>query len=246
QSVTVGTNPLPQVIFYKTGTTTNIFPTSTGTTPGSFQLGAAANSQLTIVIEGRATVVGAAGLNLGAFIEPTITNASGTYSVVFHHASPSAALASVNGLDVGSFTLASPPVYERFGTMLFSSQAGSAQSFFGLTSQAGISGPPGIAFFVGPVITASPAPTVSGSATPSPSPSPSPSFSPTPLPYIPNVYAALVPGPVPASTLYPTNGVDSTDVNQSIPFNSENNLFIYAIDSTMSPSGLELIGTFNN
>jgi len=243
----VGTNPLPQVAFVQTGTQVNIFPpTSTGAAQ-TFQLGTAPGTNLTIVVEGRSKVVGSAGLNLGAFIEPTITNSSGTYAIVFHHASPSANLASPNGLDVGSIALSNPPVYLRLGSILFSSSSSTQQSFFGLTSQAAVVGPPGIGFFVGPTIvtTSTPVPVIT------PSPSPTPSVSPSSTGYVPRIYAAVVPGPaipIPSTTpsAFPVTGIDPANVNQSLPYNSDTSLFVYAIDSLTSPTGVTLIGTFSN
>lgn len=247
QSIQVGTNPLPQVAFVKTGTQTNIFPSQAGGAAQTFQLGTAPGSNLSIVIEGRANVVGSAGLNLGAFIEPVITNSvTGSYSVVFHHASPSAALAAPNGLDVGSVTIGATPVYTRLGQVLFSSSAGSTQSFFGVTNQPPVVGPPGISFFAGPTINVTPSPAPLPTTSPSPSPTPLPSVTPTASPYVPTVYAKLYPGPAPLGTNNQINGVDPANVNNSIPFNNDVNLFIYAIDSNVSPSGVELIGTFTN
>jgi len=245
QSIQVGTNPLPQVAFVKTGTQVNIFPSLASGQAQTFQLGTAPGTNLSIVIEGRTNVVGSAGLNLGAFIEPTIANTiAGTYAVVFHHASPSAALASPNGLDVGSVTLASAPVYTRLGQMLFSSSTGSTQSFFGVTNQPAVVGPPGIGFYIAPTINVTPSP--APLPTTSPSPSPTPAVTPTAAPYVPQTYAQLYPGPAPPGTKNQINGVDPANVNNSLPFQSDVNLFIFAIDSSVSPSGVELIGTFSN
>ena len=245
QSLQVGTNPLPQVAFVKTGTQTNIFPSTSGGAAQTFQLGTAPGSNLSIVIEGRANVVGSAGLNLGAFIEPAIVNTTtGTWAVVFHHASPSAALAAPNGLDVGTVTIGSSPVYTRLGQMLFSSSAGSTQSFFGVTNQPPVVGPPGISFFAGPTINVTPSP--APLPTTSPSPSPTPAVSPSPSPYVPTVYAQVRPGPALLGSSNQVNGVDPANVNNSMPFNTDVNLFIFAIDSNTSPTGVELIGTFSN
>ena len=247
QTVLVGTSPLPQVAFVQTGTQVNIFPALSSGAAQTFQLGAAPGTNLTIVVEGRQKVVGSAGLNLGAFIEPTITNSAGTYSIVFHHASPLAALAAPNGLEVGSIQLGSSPAYARLGSILFSSSSSNQQSFFGLTSQTAVTGPPGIGFYVAQslVATSTPVPVI----TPSPSPSPSPTPTTTASPYVPvTIYAQIYPGPSPAvqPTGFPIAGVDSTDVNNSLPFSNDTNLFVYVIDSLTSPTGVVLVGTFNN
>jgi uncharacterized protein DUF4397 len=245
QTVLVGTSPLPQVAFVQTGTQVNIFPALSSGAAQTFQLGAAPGTNLTIVVEGRQKVVGSAGLNLGAFIEPTITNSAGTYSIVFHHASPLAALAAPNGLDVGSILLGSSPVYTRLGSILFSSSSSNQQSFFGLTSQAAVTGPPGIGFFVAQtqVATSTPVPVIT------PSPSPSPSATPSASPFVPKtIYAEIDPGaaPFPTPTGFPISAVDPLNVNNSLPFNNDTNLFVYVIDSLTSPTGVVLIGTFNN
>jgi len=246
-SLTVGTTPLPQVAFVKTGTTTNVFP-SNGTTPQTFQLGAAANSKVTIVLEGRATLIGSLGLQVGAFVEPTITTSSGQYSVVFHHASPAASLASPYGVYVGYVELGSAPLYLAYGSMTFGTTNGTTASFIGVTNQPAYIGPPGVGFWSGPVIvsTATPIPVTSSTATPTPSPTPSA----TPIPS-PSVYAVTVPGPPiaipsPAGDSFSVTGVDSTNVNQSMPDGSNNVLYMYLIDSTTSQTGVQMIGTFTN
>lgn len=248
QTLTVGTNPLPQVAFVKTGTQVNIFPPVSGTTAQTFQLGAAAGSKLSVVVEGRAAFVGSLGLNIGAFVEPTLTTATGEYSVVFHHASPAASVAAPNGINVGQVQLGPAPVYTVYGQILFGSSAGSTQSLFGITGQPAYIGPPGVGFFAGPVVlaTATPVPVTSTSPTPTPSPTPTV----TPL-ASPTIFAVLVPGPPvvlpsPPGNSFPVTGVDPTDVNQSLPFNTDQNLFIYLIDSTSSPTGVQLIGTYTN
>ena len=247
QTVLVGTSPLPQVVFVQTGTQVNIFPALSSGAAQTFQLGAAPGTNLTIVVEGRSKVVGSAGLNLGAFIEPTITNSAGTYSIVFHHASPLAALAAPNGLEVGSIKLGSSPAFTRLGSILFSSSSSNQQSFFGLTSQSAVTGPPGIGFYVAQslVATSTPVPVI----TPSPSPSPSPTPTTTASPYVPQtIYAEIDPGaaPFPTPTGFPISAVDPLNVNNSLPFNNDTNLFIYVIDSLTSPTGVILVGTFNN
>ncbi|MGH7716581.1 MAG: DUF4397 domain-containing protein, partial [Vulcanimicrobiaceae bacterium] len=146
QSLTVGTQPLPQVAFVKTGTSTNIFPSS-GSQQQTFQLGAAVNSKVTVVVEGRATLVGSLGLEVGAFIEPTLNVPSGSYAVVFHHASPAASLASPNGVYVGSVALGAAPTYNLFGSMLFGSTNGSVSSLVGVNNQPAFIGPPGVGFW---------------------------------------------------------------------------------------------------
>jgi hypothetical protein len=250
QAVTVGSNPLPQMAFVKTGTQTNIFPPLTGGAAQTFQLGAGAGANLTIVVEGESTYIGARGLSLGAFIEPTISNNAGTYSIVFHHASPLAALASPGGLYVGEILFGSTNAFIVEGTMVFNSTNGTQQSLFGLSSQTAVAGPPGVGFYVGPapVPTATPVPV-------SPTPSPSASVTSTPVPVpSPTIYAAIMPGPAVTQSAvetnpainFPVSGVDTTNTNQSMPFNTDTNLFIYVIDSTSSPSGVQLIGTFNN
>lgn len=245
QMVLVGTSPLPQVAFVKTGTQVNIFPALSSGAAQTFQLGSAPSTNLTIVVEGRVKVVGSAGLNLGAFIEPTISNSSGTYSIVFHHASPLAALAAPNGLDVGSIQLGSSPTFARLGSILFSSSTSNQQSFFGLTSQTAVTGPPGIGFFVAQSVlaTSTPVPVIT------PSPSPTPSATATASPFVPQtIYAEIYPGPSPAvqPSAFPIAGVDASNANNSLPFNSDTNLFVYVIDSLTSPTGVILIGTFNN
>ncbi len=247
-TLTVGTSPLPQVAFVKTGTTTNIFP-SNGTTPQTFQLGAAPSSKLTVVVEGRASLIGALGLQVGAFVEPTVTPGSGLYAVVFHHASPAASAASPNGILVGTVALGPAPVYTAFGTMLFSTTNGSASSFVGLNNQPTFAGPPGVGFWAGPIVlpTATPIPVSTSTATPTPSPSPSA----TPI-ASPTVYAVVLPGPPavipsPAGDSFPVTGVDPNNVNQSMPDGSNAVLFVYLIDSTATPgTGSELVGTFTN
>ncbi|MGH7684976.1 MAG: DUF4397 domain-containing protein, partial [Vulcanimicrobiaceae bacterium] len=146
QSVTVGTSPLPQVAFVKTGTQTNIFPALAGGAAQTFQLGAGSGANLTIVVEGEATYIGARGLTLGAFIEPTITNATGTYAIVFHHASPLAALASPGGLFVGEILFSATNTFVELGSMNVNSTSGTSQSIFGLGSQGAVNGPPGVGF----------------------------------------------------------------------------------------------------
>jgi hypothetical protein len=203
QPITVGTSPLPQMAFVKTGTQTNIFPPLAGGAAQTFQLGAGAGAKLTIVIEGEASFIGSRGLTLGAFIEPTIANNPGTYSIVFHHASPLASLAAPGGLYVGD--------------ILFGSSATPVP------------------------VSPTPSPTATVTTTPAPVPSPT-------------IYAAIMPGPAVAQSAietnpaisFPVTGVDSANINQSLPFNTDTNLFIYVIDSTTTPSGVELIGTFNN
>lgn len=249
QSVAVGSSPLPQMAFVKTGTQTNIFPPLTGNTAQTFQLGAGGGSSLTIVVEGEASYVGARGLTLGAFIEPVISNAANTYSIVFHHASPLAALASANGLNVGEYNY-STTTWFVLGNMTFNNTSGSSTSLFGLQSQTAIVGPPGAGFYVGPetVITPTPIP-----VTPTPTPTATPTATasaPAPVPS-PTVYAAIVPGPptaLPSSAgnTFPVAGVDATNTNQSLPFNNDVNLFVYVIDSTTSPTGVQLVGTFSN
>ena len=246
QNLTVGTNPLPQVAFVKTGTQVNIFPPPSGSQAQTFQLGAAPATKLSVVVEGRAAFIGSLGLNLGAFVEPTITTATGEYSVVFHHASPAASLAAPFGINVGPVQLGSSPVYTTYGTILFGSTSGTVQSLFGLTGQPPYIGPPGVGFFAAPQIipTATPIPVTSTSPTPTPTPTVTPLASPT-------IYAVIVPGPPvvipsPANDNFPVTGVDSANVNQSMPFNTDQNLFIYLIDSTSSGTGVQLIGTFNN
>ncbi|HTX03033.1 MAG TPA: DUF4397 domain-containing protein [Candidatus Acidoferrales bacterium] len=246
-SLTVGTNPLPQVAFVKTGTTTNIFP-SNGTTPQTFQLGAAVNSKLTVVLEGRASLVGSLGLQVGAFVEPTLTTPSSEYSVVFHHASPAAAAASPYGVYVGYVELGSAPLYLAYGSMTFGTTNGTTASFVGVTNQPAYIGPPGVGFWSGPVIvaTATPIPVTSSTATPTPSPTPTA----TPIPS-PTVYAVTVPGPPiaipsPVGDSFPVTGVDTSNVNQSMPDGSNNILYLYLIDSTSSPTGVQMIGTFTN
>ncbi|HEY1726909.1 MAG TPA: DUF4397 domain-containing protein [Candidatus Baltobacteraceae bacterium] len=246
-SLTVGTQPLPQVAFVKTGTTTNLFPAN-GTTPQTFQLGAAANSKVTVVLEGRATLIGSLGLQVGAFIEPTITTPTSEYSVVFHHASPAAAAASPFGIYVGDIELGSAPLYLVYGTMSFGTTNGTTASFVGVTSQPAFVGPPGIGFWAGPVITATATPIPISSSSASPTPSPSPTAAPIPSP---TVYAATVPGPpinipAPSNDQFPVSGVDSANVNQSMPDGSNNELFLYLIDSTSSPTGSQMLGTFTN
>jgi len=247
-SQTVGTTPLPQVAFVKTGTTTNVFPNN-GTTPQTFQLGAAANSKVTVVLEGRSTLIGSLGLTVGAFIEPTLTVTSGDYAVVFHHASPAAALASPNGIYVGDVALGASPSYSSVGSMLFATTNGVGSSLVGVNNQPAYIGPPGVGFWTGPVVlaTATPIPVTSGTATPTPSPTPT---SATPIPS-PTVYAVLVPGPQinipqPPNDQFPVNGMDPNNVNQSMPDGSNNTLFIYLIDSTSSPTGVEMVGTYTN
>jgi hypothetical protein len=249
QSIAVGTTPLPQVAFVKTGTTTNIFPPLSGGAAQTFQLGAVAGTNLTVVVEGEVEYVGARGITLGSFIEPTITNTSGTYAIVFHHASPSAALAAPSGLSVGQIALGASPTFTVLGSMLFSTTAGNSSSLFGLVSQPAVTGPPGVGFYVGPTVVVTPTPTPVITTSPTPTPTPT-STAPAPV-TSPTIYAAIVPGPptpIPSSpgNPFPVVGVDSTDVNQSLPFNAENTLFVYVIDSTTSPTGVTLVGTFNN
>ncbi len=245
---TVGTTPLPQVAFVKTGTTTNVFP-SNGTTPQTFQLGAAVNSKVTIVLEGRAALIGSLGLQVGAFVEPTITTPpSGQYAVVFHHASPAASLAAPNGVYVGQVALGSAPLYTSLGSMLFTTTNGSSSAFVGINNQPAFIGPPGVGFWSGPVVvpTATPIPVTTASV----SPSPTATVAPTPI-SSPTVYAVTVPGPPinipsPPNNPFPVNGVDANNVNQSMPDGSNNELFMYLIDSTSSPTGAEMIGTYTN
>lgn len=250
QSVSVGTSPLPQMAFVKTGTQTNIFPALSGGAAQTFQLGAGAGANLTVVVEGEASFIGARGLSLGAFIEPTITNNTGTYSIVFHHASPLAASASPGNLFVGEILFGATNTFVVIGSIAFNSTSGTATSIFGLSNQAATVGPPGIGFYAGPapVATATPVPV-------SPTPSPTATVTTTPVPVpSPTIYGALMPGPAVAQSAiennppinFPVTGVDSANTNQSMPFNTDQNLFIYVIDSTASPSGVELIGTFNN
>jgi hypothetical protein len=248
-SLTVGTTPLPQVAFVKTGTQTNVFP-SNGTTPQTFQLGAAQNSKVTVVLEGRATLVGSLGLQVGAFVEPTITTQSSNYSVVFHHASPAAALASPYGVYVGYVELGSSPLYLAYGSMTFGTTNGTTASFIGVTNQPAYIGPPGVGFWSGPVIvaTATPIPVTSSTATAVPTATPTPTATPIPSP---SVYAVTVPGPPivipsPAGDNFPVTGVDATNVNQSMPDGSNNVLYMYLIDSTSSGTGVQMIGTFTN
>jgi hypothetical protein len=250
QSLTVGTNPLPQVAFVKTGTHTNIFPAANGSGPNgeTFQLGAAVNSKVTVVVEGRAALIGSLGLQVGAFIEPTITVTGTNYAVVYHHASPAANAAAPSGLNIGQITLGPQPVYLVQGSMLFSSTQGSATSLVGVSNQPAFIGPPGVGFYVGPsvVVTATPVPITSSTA----SPSPTPTVTATPI-ASPTVYAGLVPGPAvtginqPAGDTYPINGVDPNDTSQSMPDGTNNTLFTYVIDAN-SPTGCEMIGTFTN
>jgi hypothetical protein len=246
-SLTVGTSPLPQVAFVKTGTTTNIFP-SNGTTPQTFQLGAAVNSKLTVVLEGRAALIGALGLQVGAFVEPTITPSGSLYAVVFHHASPAASAASPTGILVGQVALGPSPVYTAFGSMLFATTNGSGSSLVGVNNQPAFVGPPGVGFWAGPVVvpTSTPIPVSTSSTTPTPSPSPTV----TPI-ASPTVYAVTLPGPAavipsPAGDSFSVTGVDSSNVSQSMPDGSNNILFCYLIDSTTSGTGVEMIGTFTN
>ena len=251
QTQTVGTAPLPSISFVKTGTTTSIFPSlnaspSPSSTPQGFQLGAAPNSKLTIVIEGRAAFVGSLGLNIGAFVEPVITNTSGQYSVVFHHASPAAGVASPSGLTVGQVALGANPLYSVQGQLEFGTATGAATSIFAVTGQPQYPGPPGVGFFAGPfiIVTATPVPV-------STSPTPTPSVSPTPSPLATTIYAVIVPGPpvilpTPTGNPFPVTGVDPANVNQTLPFNTDQTLAVYLIDSTSSPTGSQLIGTFNN
>jgi hypothetical protein len=252
QTIGVGTTPLPQVAFVKTGTLTNIFPPLTGNQAQTFQLGAVAGSVLTVVVEGLATQFGSRGLTLGSFIEPVVTNTGNTYTIVFHHASPAGNLASPQGLYVGQIAFGSPNVYTALGVMLFSSTSGSANSFFGLSNQGAVTGPPGIGFWVGPVIvaTATPVPVNTTTATPTPTPTATSAAVPSPT-----VYAAIVPGPPvaipsPGSNSFPVIGVDSANVNQVLPYpvgtETESSLFVYVIDSTTSPTGVTLVGTFAN
>lgn len=255
QSLAVGTSPLPQVAFVKTGTQVNIFPPLSGNTAQTFQLGAGAGTNLTVVVEGEASYPGntARALTLGAFIEPTISNATGSYSVVFHHASPLAALASANGLNVGEILFGATNTFYVLGNITFANTTGLTTSLFGVQSQAAITGPPGVGFYVGPetVATATPVP-----VTPTPTPTPTPTATataPVAVP-APTIYAAIMPGPAVLQSAIessPTNpftvtGVDSNNTNQSLPFNSDTNLFIYVIDSTSAPQGVTLVGTFSN
>ncbi len=247
-SLTVGTSPLPQVAFVKTGTSTNIFP-SNGTTPQTFQLGAATSSKLTVVVEGRASLIGSLGLQVGAFVEPTVTPATGLYAVVFHHASPAASAASPNGVLVGQVALGPSPSYTAFGSMLFATTNGSGSSLVGLNNQPTFTGPPGVGFWVGPVVipTATPIPVTTSSV----SPSPSPTSTVTPI-ASPTVYAVTLPGPAapipsPAGDSFPVTGVDMSNVNQSMPDGTNAVLFVYLIDSTATPgTGSEMVGTFTN
>ena len=252
QSLVTGTSPLPQVAFVKTGTQTNIFPNVSGAQQ-TFQLGAAAGSNLTVVVEGFASYVGSRGLTLGAFIEPVITNSTGTYAIVFHHASTLANLASPNGLEVGEILFGSggSNSFYDLGAMTFNSTAGTGSSIFGLSSQSAITGPPGIGFFVAPEIVATATPFPLTTTTPSPSPTPTASNTPVPTP---TLYAVIMPGPpvsqsavssVPLNP-FPIIGVDSANTNQSLPFNSDQSLFVYVIDSSTSPTGVNLVGTFSN
>ena len=248
QSLTVGTSPLPQVAFVKTGTSTNIFPAISGSTAQTFQLGAASNSKVTVVVEGRAALIGSLGLAIGAFIEPTLTVASGEYAVVFHHASPAASLAAPSGLYVGQVALGPAPSYTILGSMLFGSTNGTVNSLVGVNNQPPFIGPPGVGFWAGPVVlaTATPIPVTSTTATPTPSPTPSV----TPIPS-PSIYAVTVPGPAavipsPPGDSFAVTGVDSTNVNQSMPDGSNNILYMYLIDSTSSGTGTQMIGTFTN
>lgn len=247
---TVGTNPLPQVAFVQTGTQTNIFSPASGTQGQTFQLGAAPGTKVTVVVEGRKAFIGSLGLNIGAFVEPTITTPTGQYAVVFHHASPAASVAAPNGIVVGQVELGPVPIYLGQGTMLFGNVSGTIQSIFGLQAQPAYIGPPGVGFFAAPVVipTATPVPLSSTTATPTPVPSPTA----TPL-SSPTIYAVVLPGPPavlpsPANDNFPVTGVDSSNINQSMPFGtSDVNLFVYLIDSTATPgTGSELIGTFNN
>lgn len=247
QSLTVGTQPLPQVAFVKTGTSTNVFP-NIGSSQQTFQLGAAVNSKLSVVVEGRATLIGSLGLEVGAFIEPTLTVASGDYAVVFHHASPAASLASPNGVYVGSVALGVSPTYTLLGSMLFGSTNGTISSLVGVNNQPAFIGPPGVGFWSGPVViaTATPIPVTSATATATPTVAPSA----TPIPS-PSVYAVTVPGPPvvipsPAGDSFSVTGVDPNNVNQSMPDGSNNVLFIYLVDSTTSATGVQMIGTFTN
>ena len=253
QTQAVGTSPLPAVSFVKTGTQISIFNTSGGAspspsaTPQSFQLGTAPGTKLTIVIEGRAAFVGSLGLNIGAFVEPTITNASGQYAVVYHHASPAAAVMSPNGIAVGQVALQATPLYSFQGELAFSSIGGTSTSILSVTAQPAFVGPPGVGFFAGPVLlpTATPIPTGTGSPTPTPSPST------TPSPSVTALYAVIVPGPpvvFPSPTGNPiaVTGVDSTNINQTLPYNNDQTLFVYLIDDTASPTGVQLIDTFTN
>lgn len=252
-TIAVGSTPLPQVAFVKTGTQTNIFPPLSGNQAQTFQLGAIAGAVLTVVVEGLSTQFGARGLTLGSFLEPTITNTGNTYSIVFHHASPAANIASPNGLNVGEILFGSPNTYVLLGQMLFSSTTGNTNSFFGLSNQGAITGPPGIGFWVGPVVvpTATPVPVNTTSPTPTPTPT---STAATPVP-TPTVYAAIVPGPPvaiasPGANAFPVIGVDTANVNQVLPYpvgtENESTLFVYVIDSTSSPTGVTLVGTFSN
>jgi hypothetical protein len=248
QSETVGTSPLPQVAFVKTGTQTNIFPAISGAQAQTFQLGAAVGSKVTVVVEGRATLIGSLGLAVGAFIEPTLTVSSGSYAVVFHHASPAASLSSPNGIYVGQVALGPSPTYTVLGSMLFSSTNGTVNSLVGVNNQPAFIGPPGVGFWAGPVViaTATPIPVTSTTATPTPTPS----ASVTPIPS-PSVYAITVPGPPavipsPAGDSFAVNGVDPSNVNQSMPDGSNNILYMYLIDSTSSGTGTEMVGTFSN
>jgi hypothetical protein len=250
QPITVGTSPLPQMAFVKTGTQTNIFPPLAGGAAQTFQLGAGAGAKLTIVIEGEASFIGSRGLTLGAFIEPTIANNPGTYSIVFHHASPLASLAAPGGLYVGDILFGSSNTFVVEGTMTFNSTSGNSQSLTGLSNQGAVIGPPGIGFYVGPAPVASATPVP---VSPTPSPTATVTTTPAPVPS-PTIYAAIMPGPAVAQSAietnpaisFPVTGVDSANINQSLPFNTDTNLFIYVIDSTTTPSGVELIGTFNN
>ena len=241
QSQNIGTTPLPQVAFVKTGTKVNIFPPLAGNAGQTFQLGSAPGTKITVIVEGRAAFPNSAlGLAVGSFIEPTIANTAGQYAIVFHHASPAANAASPTGLDVGQIALGNAPIYTVQGQLLFNTISGTTQSLFGVSGLPAVVGPPGVGFFAGAVAvsTATPVPVTSTSPTPTPSP-------------MPPIYAAILPGP---PTAFPTptgnpiqvSGVDASNVNQSMPFNSDQVLFVYLIDDAASATGVQLIGTFTN
>ena len=243
QTQTTGTSPLPQIAFVKTGTQVNIFPPIAGNLAQTFQLGAAAGTKLTIVVEGRAAFAnGPLQLAVGSFVEPTPVTGTGQYSIVFHHASPAANAASPNGISVGQVALGASPVYTIQGQILFSTIGGNPSSLFGLAGQTAIVGPPGVGFFGAQVVV----PT----ATPTPLSSPVTS---TPSPMA-SVYAAIVPGPTSLPTTFPTppgnpvqvTGVDSANTTQSLPFNNDQVLFVYLIDDSASPTGVQFVGTFTN